>query len=175
MKNELVSSNIFFIDTSGLVRIFRFYPVDLIDPIWDELKELFIKEKLFSHRFVYDEITTNSKKPDLLSVRIKPFRQYFRNISIEQAKIVSRIIQKFPGLIDPKNEKEQADPWLIAESIIEQNQLSIFSRNKKVFVVSEESEYRSNRIPQVCNHFGISHLNLSNFYQLNKWSFKLIT
>jgi len=167
-----MNSNIYFIDTSALVSMFRFHPNDLIDSIWEKVEELFLNGMMFSHRFVYDEITTDSKKPDMLSKKITPLQTYFKPVSFEQAQIVSNIIKRFPGLIDSNNEKDQADPWLIAAGILEQKQLSLFNPNKKIFIVSEVSESEENRIPSVSKSFGLSHLNLARFYRLNDWSFE---
>jgi len=174
MTQDNTNSNIYFIDTSALVTIFRTLPGDLIDSIWGKLEELFLNGRIYSHRFVYDEITTDSKRPDLLSKKITPLQAYFKPMNFEQAQLVSNIIKKFPNLIDSKNEKEQADPWLIAAGLLEQKQLSLFNPNKKVYIISEESESDQNRIPSVSKSFGLSHLNLSSFYQLNNWSFKLV-
>lgn len=174
MTTDDIISNIFFIDTSALIRVFRYYPVDLIDPIWEKLEELFLNDRMFSHQIVYDELTTDSKRPDLLSKRITPLQRNFKPMSFEQAQLVSDIIKKFPSLIDPKHEKEQADPWLIAAAILEQSQLSLFNPDKKVYIISEESEDNPNKIPSVSTDFGLIHLNLSSFYQINNWSFKLI-
>jgi hypothetical protein len=171
MTTDNVISNIFFIDTGALVRIFRSNPIDQIDLIWDKLEELFLNDRMFSHRFVYDEITTDSKRPDLLSKKVTPLQAYFKPASFEQAQLVSNIIKKFPGLIDPKNEKEQADPWLMAAAILELNQHSLFNPNKKVYLVSEENKSDPDMLPTVSKHFGLDHLNLPGFYQLNNWSF----
>jgi len=175
MMNKVAQDNIFYIDTSALVRIFRFYPSDLVEAIWDKLYDLFNSNILFSHSLVYDEITTNSKQQDLLSKKIKPIKKYFLPMNFEQAKLVAKIINDFPNLIDATNEKEQADPWIIALAILEQNQLNLFNPNKKVFIISEESTSKQNRIPAVSRNFGLNHLNLTEFYRLNNWSFKLVS
>ena len=171
MTFDSANSNIYFIDTSALVKMFRSNPADLVDRIWEKLEELFINGRMFSHQIVYDEITTDSKRPDLLSKKITPMQAYFKPMSFEQAQSVSYIIKKFPDLIDPKNEKEQADPWLIASAILEQNQLSLFNPDKRVYIVSEQGEFETNIIPSVCEDLGLDHLNLSDFYRLNNWSF----
>jgi hypothetical protein len=170
----MMNGNIHFIDTSALVRIFRHHPNDLIDSIWEKVEELFLNGMMFSHRFVYDEITTDSKKPDLLSRKITPLQACFKPVSFEQVQIVSNIIKKFPNLIDSKSEKDQAAPWLIAAGILEQKQLSLFNPNKKIYIVSEEGESKKNSIPSVSESFGLGHLNLASFYQINDWSFKQV-
>jgi hypothetical protein len=164
---------LFCIDASALIRIFRFYPKDLIMPIWKKLEDLFKKGQLFSHRLVYEELTTDSKEPDLLSKCIKPLRNSFRTMQFDQAKLVSKIVSKFPGLIDSSREKDQADPWLVALGIEEQKRVDLFNPKKKVYIISEESESKPNRIPAVCKHYGIEHLNLERFYRLMGWSFQL--
>jgi hypothetical protein len=170
--SDNTNSNIYFIDTSALVGIFRFYPVNLVDPIWEKVEELFLNDRMFSHQIVYDEVTTDSKRPDLLSKKITPLQKYFKPMSFEQAQSVSGILKRFPDLIDPNNEKDQAAPWLVAAAILEQNQLSLFNPNKKVYIVSEESESDPNKIPSVINSLGLGHLNLTSFFQSNNWPFK---
>lgn len=169
-----MESNIFFIDTSALVKIFGSYTTDLIDQVWEKLEELFVNDRMYSHQIVYDEITTDSKRPDLLSKRIGPMQKYFRPMSFEQAQLVSDIIKKYPDLIDEKSEKEQAGPWLIASAVLEQNQLSLFNRDKKIYIISEEDELNPNKIQSVSVNFGLYHLNLMKFYDLNNWPFRSV-
>lgn len=159
MTPERENGNIYFIDTSALIR-------GLADSLWEKLEQLFLNDKMFSHQIVYDQITTDSKRPDLLSKRITPLQKYFKPMTVEQAQLVSGIIKRFPALIESDNEKEQADPWLIASALLEQNQLSLFNPNKKVYIVSEESEIKQNRIPDVANAFGLTHLNLPSFLSI---------
>lgn len=169
---DSASSNIYFIDTGALVRIFSAYPAGMADRIWEKLEELFLNGMMLSHQIVYDEITTDSKRPDPLSKKIAPMQAYFKPMSFEQAQSVSGIIKKFPYLIDPENEKEQAEPWLIASAILEQNQLSLFNPDKKVYLVSEQGEAGADKIPSVCEGLGLGHLNLSGLFRMNNWSFE---
>lgn len=169
MAFENTNSNIYFIDTGAFVKIFSSNPAEL-DRIWEKLEELFLNGRMFSHQIVYDEITTDSKRPDLLSKKITPMQAYFKPMSFEQAQSVSGIIKKFPDLIDPGNEKEEAGPWLIASAVQEQKQLSLFNPEKKVYIVSEQGESEANIIPSVCKSFGLGYLNLLGFFQLNGWS-----
>lgn len=170
MATDNANGNIYFIDTSSLVAMFRTPSGDMFDRIWERVEELFSKGRILSHRVVYDEITTDSKRPDLLSKRITPLQAYFRPMSFEQAQVVSDIVKRFPALIDPKNEKDQADPWLIAAAVLEQKQYSLFNPDKTVYVVSEKSESDPDSIPSVCKGLGLGHLSLSGFYKLNNLS-----
>ena len=159
----------FYIDTSALIRIFRFYPGDLSEQIWKKLNEMFISRQMRSHRFVYEEITTTSKNPDALTRKVLPLRDYFETIKYSQTLITSDIIKNFPGLIDPNNEKEQADPWLIAIALEEKK----CNFDEAIYVVSEESEIKQNRIPAVCRHYEIEHINLDSFFKKIGVSFKM--
>jgi hypothetical protein len=171
MKTKSNATNAkYYIDSSALIRTFRFYPKDLIGPIWTKLEGMFKAGQLVSHRLVFEELTTSSKKPsDTLSKSVIPLKEYFETQKYSQAKIVADIIGKFPGLIDPNQEKEEADPWLVAIAI-EQKQLNT---GNEVYVVSEESETKQQKIPAVCKHFKIEHLNLEQFYKKIGLSFNV--
>ena len=126
---------------------------------------------LVSHRLVYDEVTTTSKNPDVLSKKVKPLKEYFKTMKYGQLKLVADIVKKFPGLIDPSQEKEQADPWLIAIAIEEKTK----NPSLETCVVSEESETKPHKIPAVCTHYKIKHLNLDRFYKDIGLSFKIVS
>jgi len=42
-------------------------------------------------------------------------------------------------------------------------------------VISEESEKRQDKIPSVCSHYGIEHLNLERFYKKIGLSFSVVS
>lgn len=170
----LEETNLFCIDTSALVRIFRFYPLELVKQIWASLENLFNEERMISHFLVYEEITTRSKEQDFLSKCVTPLRPFFKGMNFNQALIVSKIVKEFPGLIDPHKERDEADPWLIALAIEEKKQLNLFNPSKKLYLVSAESERKPFKIPAVCKNYGINHINLDEFYQMMGWSFKLL-
>jgi len=167
-------TNLFCIDTSAFVRIFRFYPQGLVKQIWDNLKNLFYEEKMISHILVYEEITTSSKKQDFLSQCVTPLRSFFKGMNFNQVVMVSKIVKKFPGLIEPNKERDEADPWLIALAIEQKKQLDLFNPSKELYLVSEESERKPSKIPAVCKHYGINHINLEGFYKMQGWTFKVL-
>ena len=92
------NSLIFCFDTSAFVDINR-YLVGLIPQLYSELDKLFNSGRLISHRLVFEEITTRSKKPDSLSKWIRPKEAFFKDISLQQTLLVSGIVRKFPTLI----------------------------------------------------------------------------
>jgi hypothetical protein len=169
----MTDRTLFYIDTSALIRVFRFYPKELVKSMWKRLEKLFTSGIMISHIFVYEEITTEAKNSDFLSKCITPLRSCFKRTTFTQANLVKKIIEEFPGIIDVQKEKNQADPWLIALAIERKGELDLFSSSKKLYLVSEESEIKPFRIPAVCKKYGINHINLEGFYKMQDWSFKL--
>jgi len=94
-------------------------------------------------------------------------------MSGNQVVLVSNIIKIFPGLIDASNEKDQADPWLVALVLEEKSKLTLFIPEKEYFIVSEEKIGSPHKIPAVCEHFGIKHLSLKDFFKYNGWQLRM--
>ena len=160
---------LFCVDSSSFIRLHRSYPPEFSRDIWDEFDNLFNQNKIISHIIVFDELTTNAKNKDDLTKWILPKRKYFKEFSVTQSYYVSQIINQFPSLIDHEREKDEADPWLVALAIEEQAQLQLFNPNQKVIVVNEESKNKPQKIPSVCNHFGLDHLNLLELFKFLGW------
>ena len=167
-------SLIFCFDTSAFVDIHR-YLVRLIPQLYPELDKLFNSGRLISHKIVFQEITTWSKKPDPLTKWILPKEVFFKDISLQQALLVSEIVQKFPTLIHYNKEKDDADPWLIALVIEQRSMADLFSGLQEFAIVSAESGLIANRLPAVCEHYSIKHFDLLGFFKANGWSINLQT
>jgi hypothetical protein len=148
------NSLIFCFDTSAFVDINR-YLVGLIPQLYSELDKLFNSGRLISHRLVFEEITTRSKKPDSLSKWIRPKEAFFKDISLQQTLLVSGIVRKFPTLIHYNKEKDDADPWLIALVIEQRSKPDLFSSLQDFAIVSTESAFIPNRLPAVCKSYSI--------------------
>ena len=143
--------------------------------MWIELEKMFMSGKLISHEYVYDEFFTESSKPDFISKWIKNRKQYFYSVSDSQIELVQNILKKFPKLIDPEKEKNQADPWIIALAKEKMEELSLFKGRTKIIVVSQEKITSSIKIPAACREFGVQHMNLEEFYKDNNWKFSIST
>lgn len=167
-------SLIFCFDTSAFVDINR-HLVRLIPQLYSELDKLFNSGRLISHKIVFDEITTRSKRPDSLTKWILPREAFFKDISLQQTLLVSEIVQKFPTLIHYNKEKDDADPWLIALVIEQRSMPDLFSSLQDFAIVSTESTFIPNRLPAVCKHYSIKHFDLPDFFKANGWSINLQT
>ena len=167
-------SLIFCFDTSAFVDINR-HLGGLIPQLYSELDKLFNSGRLISHKIVFEEITTRSKRPDSLSKWIRPKEAFFKGISLQQTLLVSEIVQKFPTLIHYNKEKDDADPWLIALVIEQRSKPDLFSSLQDFAIVSTESAFIPNRLPAVCKHYSIKHFDLPDFFSANGWIINLQT
>ncbi|QBX63445.1 DUF4411 family protein [Dehalococcoides mccartyi] len=150
--------NIYCLDSSVFVDIHRYYDVK---EFWDTLDNSFTVGSIISHRIVFDELTTNAKLCSSLSTWISERRKYFFGETPTQARYVSEIVKLFPGIIDPFSKKDQADPWLIGLALERQSRSPLFPATYSV--VSQESSASSVKIPAVCKHFNVKHLDLPEF------------
>ena len=161
----------YIFDTSAFITINRFYPHTFVPDLWDKLEKLIKSGNIISHEYVLNEINPTTKKPDFLAEWVGDKTEIFRGITQEQTEIVRKILEKFPGLIDYKKEKDEADPWVIALAKEEIEMPGLFKRD--VIVVSQESPRSPQKIPAVCKHFGISYKSLFEFFESRGWIFRI--
>jgi len=143
--------------------------------IWNLLDELFQSDKIISHDFVFKEISPDTKKPDYLATWIKDKKKYFFGITERQTILVTSILEKFPGIIDPDKESDEADPWLIALALEKRESEALSHGYLDYCIVSNESEKSSKKIPAVCKEYGVPHLNIKDFFAANGWVITIAT
>lgn len=161
----------FCIDSSALIDLHKYYGQQLLPELWTELGGLFDGGQVISHRIVFDELTTNAGRPSDLSKWVKARRKCFIDMTAIQMQFVADIVKKFPQLIDPKQEKDQADPWIIALVLERTTQRQMFTASNNIAVVSQENPLSSIKIPAVCKHYDLGHLSLTEFFAHNNWTF----
>lgn len=160
---------IYIFDTSAFSALHRLHTqvIELPQRLWDKLAEMMKRGDIISHIFVYNEaINEHAEKPDMLTSWLIPRKASFLRESAEEALLVSQIVKKFPKLIDPAREKEQADPWLIAQAILLSQQPSLLESIEYV-VVTQENKESTKKIPQACKSFKIESINLKEFFDEN--------
>lgn len=156
---------IYCFDTSAFVTLSRTSEniIELPKTLWEYLEGMMKSGEIISHRLVFDEINSNTKNPDFITKWITDKKDCFLNRTDVQIAEISKIVKKFPGLIDYTYEREQADPWLIALAIEKSRESDLFEICASV-VVSQENPNSSKKIPAVCKEFGIRHLSLREFF-----------
>lgn len=173
MKHK--SQNIYCVDTSALITMQRYYPIRMLPDLWKHLEQLFLGGRIVSHDFVYDEIVPADKKTpkDDLADLISKYKNNFKSITKRQAQLALEIVTIFPHLIDPRSKKDQADPWIVAMVVEMMEEANMFEQDSDFVIVSTESEKSSNKIPAVCKHYRVRHMNLFEFFEDNDWQFSL--
>ena len=157
---------IYVFDSSAFIALHRHNTqvIELPNEVWGHLTNMIEGGTIISHRYVYEEIVIEkSKKPDLITQWLIPKKKYFTPDNMEQLRIVSDIIAKFPRLIRADREKDQADPWVIALAELRIQQGSLLEKPEYT-VVTQENPNKSMCMPAVCRHRGINSMNLKEFF-----------
>lgn len=156
---------VYCFDTSAFVTLSRTSEnvIEMPEALWKRLEKMMKTGELISHRLVFDEISSGTKKPDFITKWIADKRDYFLLRTDEQIVSVQKIVSKFPDLIDHRQEREQADPWLIALAIEKSKNANLFEVHACV-VVSQENANSSKKIPAACKAFKVEHLSLRQFF-----------
>lgn len=171
MKSE--STNIYCFDSSALIWMNRYYPSRLIPDLWLHLEELFKKKRILSHDIVYGEIVPSTGAKDEISKLISRHKSSFLPITNIQGQLALQILTAFPRLIDPNLKKDQADPWIISLVIEKMQEDNLFGNDSDYVVVSTEKSESNTKIPAVCKHFKVRHMNLFEFFEDNDWHFSM--
>ena len=169
MNNE---NKIYCIDTSVFLQLHFINKIIPIPDVWKELDILFAEDKIISHEFVFDEFHSEKSKNDFINIWISDKKKYFHKITEKQTKLVPQILKKFPKLINPNKENNQANPWLIAMAIEIIENPNLFE-TKNVIIVSQEKLSSNINIPAACKEFDVPHINLEQFFEENGWELGL--
>ena len=111
----------------------------------------------------------------MLAKWITDKKKYFADYSQRQLELAPEIIKNFPKLIDPKSEREQADPWLIAMLVEQMESTGLFGSDSSYVLVSGENRASTVKLPAACRYYDIVEMNLIEFFQDNGWTFKITT
>ncbi len=155
---------IYVFDTSSLSQLKHFYPM-VFKSVWTGLDTLIQQEKLISTREVWNEIQRGV--PDQHTHEwLKARKKIFTTPSTDEMNFVSQIfkIQHFHGLIGQKQRLKGdpvADPFVIACAKIRCGTV----------VTEEHHKPHSAKIPNVCEHFDLSCIDLKTFMHQQHWSF----
>lgn len=157
---------VYIFDTSAFLALYRQHTqvFELPKAVWNKLSAMMTDGSVISHSFVYAEVVNEkAENPDMITQWLIPRKNAFMKDSFDEALLVSDIIDKFPKLIDPNSEKEQADPWIIAQAILLGKQTDLFSEIEYK-IVTQEKKTSSKKIPAACKAYKLESLNLKDFF-----------
>jgi hypothetical protein len=149
------------IDTSALVDGWtRYYPPDVFPQLWTKLEDMIGAKRVIAPDEVLREL---SKKDDDLYNWAKKNGALFLPLDSTIQAATQDILAVFPRLVDSERDRSTADPFVIAVARV---------RNCCV-VTGEKSAGNPKRpkIPNVCDHFKVRHINMLQFMREQKWQF----
>ena len=150
------------IDTSALIQASsRAYPIDVFPSWWTEFDQLINKGIVICIEEIYEEV---KKKDDILFNWVKQRKsQFFHPLETQIQIAATKILAKFPTLIDSSKNRSGADPFVISLALV-----------KNLTVVTEEKNegnQKRPRIPYVCNYYQVNCISLVEMMREIAWSF----
>jgi predicted nuclease of predicted toxin-antitoxin system len=153
---------VYVIDTSALLDGWvRYYPPDIFPSLWLHLEEMIRSEELLSPDEVLLEL---GQKDDEIHKWAKANSAMFVPLDENIQNATQEILSQFPRLVGAMKDRNRADPFVIA-----------LAKIKEAIVVTGERSSGTRdrpRIPNVCDHFGISHRTLLQLIRDKGWTFR---
>lgn len=150
-------------DTSALMDGWnRYYPPDVIPPLWEQLERLADGGAIVCPDEVLREI---SKKDDALHKWAKKRQRLFQALDDPTQVAVAEVLAAFPKLVDSRRNRSVADPFVIATGRV----------RAATVVTGEKAAGTADRprIPNVCSHFSVRCINMLDFIREQGWVFRL--
>lgn len=153
---------IYCFDTSSFINPWsKSYPIANFPTFWGKLDDMINAGDLIAPMEVFIEI---EKQEDELYKWVKARKKLFKEIdnNVEDA-MRDRVLSKFPNMINPQNTRESADPWVIAQAIVD-----------GATVVSEEERSKKNKpkIPDVCKGLNVPRIRMIDLITAKNWIFR---
>lgn len=150
-------------DTSALMDGWnRYYPPDVVPPLWDQLERLADAGVIICPDEVLREI---SRKDDALHKWAKKRPRLFHPLDDPTQLAVTEVLTVFPKLVDTRRNRSVADPFVIAMGRV--RSATVVTGEKAVGTAERP------RIPNVCGHFNVRCINMLDFIREQGWVFRL--
>jgi len=143
------------------------YPQDIFPSLWRNLETLINKGSLISPCEVLEELR---KKDDELLKWALVHKSMFKDLDADQLEKVRNILRRFPGLVDFQKATLDADPFIIALVMREEQQRTLWDEHR--IVTSEEKPANPGarpKIPDVCESYGVECISLMRFFRKENW------
>lgn len=151
-------------DSGPLIVMFRHYYPDRFPSLWERFDVMRHSDQVVSVREVANEL---GGQEDRLSAWVGSNKPFFKNPTAGELEIVADIfkVPHFQALIRQQERlqgRPVADPFVIAKAgVIEQG----------CVITTERHKPNAAKIPNVCEHFGIDHMDLEAFMEKENWTF----
>ena len=154
---------IYILDSNVLITLFKNFYRSVFPSLWQKFDAYVIAGQIISVREVLNEIEV---RDDQLSKWAKQNRKIFSQPSPEELVFITEIfkVPNFQNLVRAEERlkgKPVADPFVISKAKI----------IKGCVVSDEKIKPNAAKIPNICEHFGVEHLNLEAFMKTENWTF----
>ncbi len=161
----LFGETLYIFDTNTLSQLFRFYYRNNFPSLWKKFDQLVLDGRILSTREVMRELG-EGKKAELAYQWALDHKHVFPDPGIDEVRFVSRIfgIRHFQQNLQSKKgkpRKQVADPFVIAQA----------KRTGGTVVTEESKPPNGARIPNICEHFEITCINLQQLMDREGWEF----
>jgi len=151
-------------DTSAFMDAWsRWHPIDVFPCVWERFETALKNNRIVAPYLVLTEILQNAI--DLNKwINARHLQTYFINDTSEVRELASEIMEEYRDLVDIGRERQQADPNVIALSMI--RGLPLVTGEKPRKKVTDR-----HKIPDVCIDKGVEWFNVVKFMKREKWCF----
>lgn len=158
-------SRIFVVDTSALVDMKKWYPMDAFTDLWDKIERMVKNGEIKAPMEVFREI---KKKDDVLKKWCQAHKEMFVDENLEIIKNFERVKEKYDSNYWEANIQNDlwADPWVIACAL--SLEITVDDGIKYATIITSENTQKPNRIPVIARKFGIKSMNVPEFMSLIK-------
>lgn len=155
---------IYVFDTSSFRELFHFYP-KRFPTLWQSFQNLIENEQILSVKEVFREMSVGGRDhPDTQWDR--EHKRIFKEPSAEEAQFISEIfrVEHFQQSLEKKKLLRGgyfADPFIIASAKV----------NSATVVTQERFKQNGTKIPNICDRFEVSCINLEELMEAEGWEF----
>ncbi len=157
---------LYCIDTSALIDLRRRYPPKVFGALWVEIEALITAGRLIAPREVLREL---ERGDDYMFKWAKRHGAMFVDLDANQQQLLREILVAFPKWIDLDTDRPVADPMLIA--LARTRSLADGAATRIVISHEVPGGKGATKIPNVCQQYGIPHIQLVDMFDREGWSF----
>jgi hypothetical protein len=146
------------VDSSGILDVFRYYPADVFQSIWNQMDKAADDGTIAVVDEVYREL---EKKDDSAFQWLKKHRKIVVDLDESIQAAVTEILAKHPRLVDTRKSRSAGDPFVIALAHV--HKVSVVTGERPSNVLAKPN------IPDVCRALGIPCIGVLDLFRNERW------
>lgn len=193
-----MTENIYILDTSLFLDLFKIHPIDIYSQFWaklnQELDSFILNGRLILTDFVRDEVIHTAGKQedgsdDPAVMWMKERSKYLLNISndFEIVSKAQKIIELFPQSANIDDVPPDADPFLIAYVLLKREQADLSGNFPNLVIITHEKRNKNTNIKKIqsqkpphpeitkirsiCDYYDIESMDIFEFFRAEGWKF----